>query len=393
MALGALISAYHEDDSGSLRALLPLSGRTLLEYQVRCAAAAGAAPVIALVDRVPQALQDAFERLRAEGVGVFPACDAHEAASRFEAGSTILVLADGIALPAALVAQIADEDEATVAIVPDDEAHAAFERIDGESRWAGIMAIDSELLRSTAQMLGDWDLQSTLLRRSVQEGALRVPVSAESQPVLVDGADQLADFQRGLLRGSRADRDDAVARFVLPMAEDFATERLMDSTLRADWMLWSAVALTLLSSVLFIAGWTRSGLAALLVSTPLDLVATRLAAIRLRPLAVRHLARQMLWPLAGLAMLSLGWADWRSGAGWGSLLASMCAAGFAQAAIIERATVPNDWEIWIFSRRNAIWLGLPFALFGAWTAFLIALLAYASVSFFLVQRINHFQGG
>ena len=70
MAVGALIGAYQEDDSGSLRALLPLSGRTLLEYQVRCAAAAGAAPIIVVVERVPQALQDAFERLRLDGVGI-----------------------------------------------------------------------------------------------------------------------------------------------------------------------------------------------------------------------------------------------------------------------------------------------------------------------------------
>ena len=46
MTVGALIGAYQEDDSGGLRALLPLAGRTLLEYQVRCASAAGAAPVV-----------------------------------------------------------------------------------------------------------------------------------------------------------------------------------------------------------------------------------------------------------------------------------------------------------------------------------------------------------
>ena len=40
MAVGALISAYQEDESGGLRALLPLAGRTLLDYQVRCAATA-----------------------------------------------------------------------------------------------------------------------------------------------------------------------------------------------------------------------------------------------------------------------------------------------------------------------------------------------------------------
>jgi len=58
MALGALIAAYMEDESGSLRALLPMAGRTLLEYQVRCAAAAGAAPIVVVgsidrIDRLP----------------------------------------------------------------------------------------------------------------------------------------------------------------------------------------------------------------------------------------------------------------------------------------------------------------------------------------------------
>src|SRR3982751_5325952 len=51
MALGALIGAYQEDDVGGLRALLPLAGRTLIEYQARCLAAAGAAPLIVLGGR------------------------------------------------------------------------------------------------------------------------------------------------------------------------------------------------------------------------------------------------------------------------------------------------------------------------------------------------------
>src|SRR3954449_12628175 len=108
LAVGALISAYFEDDSGGLRALLPLSGRTLIEYQVRCAAAAGAAPVIVVVERVPQALQDAFERLRLDGGGVLPVSDLAEAVSRFEAGSRILLIGDGIAPPAELVASLAE---------------------------------------------------------------------------------------------------------------------------------------------------------------------------------------------------------------------------------------------------------------------------------------------
>jgi NDP-sugar pyrophosphorylase family protein len=107
MALGALIGAYQEDDSGGLRALLPLAGRTLLEYQARCASAAGAAPIVIVVERVPQALQDAFERLRIDGIGVFPVSDVNEAVSRFETVSIILLNGDGVVPPVDLTARIA----------------------------------------------------------------------------------------------------------------------------------------------------------------------------------------------------------------------------------------------------------------------------------------------
>ena len=171
----ALIGAYQEDDSGALRALLPLAGRTLIEYQVRCAAAAGAAPIVVVVERVPQALQDAFERLRLDSIGVFAVSEINEAISRFEAGSSILLIADGIAPPVELVDWMAEQAEPAVAVVPDDEQHQAYERIDAGSRWAGVAMVDAQLLGSTAAMLGDWDLQSTLLRRAIQEGALQDP--------------------------------------------------------------------------------------------------------------------------------------------------------------------------------------------------------------------------
>src|SRR5690349_9141386 len=233
MAIGALIGAYQEDDSGGLRALLPLAGRTLIEYQVRCASAAAIAPIIIVVERVPQALQDAFERLRLDGIGVFPVTDVNEAVSRFEAGATILLIGDGIAPTVDLVTTVAAEPEPAVATVRDDQAHETFERIDGETRWAGVAVVDAHLLGSTAAMLGDWDLQSTLLRRAIQEGARRMPVAERSsEPLLAESAEQLAGFERNLVQASRGGRDDAASRYILPLAEDFATEQLMRTGVR-----------------------------------------------------------------------------------------------------------------------------------------------------------------
>ena len=390
MTVGALLGAYQEDDSGGLRALLPLAGRTLLEYQVRCVSAAGAAPIVVMVERVPQALQDVFERLRLDGVVVIPVSDVQDAVSRFEAGSMILMIGDGVAPPAELVAALAEEPEPAVATVPDKEPNAAFERIDGESRWAGVALVDTRNLGSTAAILGDWDLQSTLLRKTIQEGALRVPVSEGGAPLLVDRAEQLADFQRTMVAASRGARTDWASRYILPLVEEVVTERLMETAVRPAWLIWLALLFTLAGAVCFARGLLGAGLAFLILSTPLDIVASRLAALRLRPLPSRMLSRLALWPAAGIALLALAWWEARHVPGWGAIVTAVSTLAFAEAGRIEKALFPADSELWLLSRRNAIFAAIPFAIAGTWTAYLIALLVYAAVSFFIVQHVRHF---
>ena len=390
MAVGALIGAYQEDDGGALRALLPLAGRTLIEYQVRCAAAAGAAPIVVVVERVPQVLQDAFEGLRSDGIGVFPVSDIEETVSRFEAGSSVLMIGDGVAPPLKLVLALAEEPEPAVATVPDDEDHAHFERIDAESRWAGVALVDAQLLGSTAAMLGDWDVQSTLLRRSIQEGARRLPAADHGgEPLLAESADELAGFQRHLVQASRAEREDAASRYVLPVVEDFATKQLMHRSVPPAWLIGGALALTLAGAVCFTRGWLGAGLVLLLVAAPLDLIAGRLATLRLKPLSPRSLSQRALWPAAGIALLAIGLWEMRHGTGWGSFITAAAACAFAEAARVERSGMPPSGEMWLLSRRNVILLAIPFAITGQWTAYLMAVLLYAALSFFIVQRVRH----
>ncbi|MBA2466366.1 MAG: hypothetical protein H0V46_02020 [Sphingomonas sp.] len=389
MAVGALIGAYQENDAGELRALLPLAGQTLVEYQARCAAAAGAAPIVILVERVPPALHEALERLRGDGMGVIAVSDGVEAASRFEAGSLILLVGDGVAAPAELLAQLADEPEPAVATLPDDEAHDAYERIDANSRWAGVALVDGSTLGATAAMLGDWDLQSTLLRRALQEGALRVPVSSAGEPLLADSAEQLGGFERGLIAASRGARRDWASRFVLPFVEEFATERLLETPVRPQWLVWAALALTIAAAFSFTRGWMWPAMAMLVLATPLDLVARRLAALRLRPLPPRSLSRRLLWPAAALALLALGWRMTIHGPGGEALVTVLAAMAFAEAARIERGHSEIPGQHWLFSRRNAILGMVPFAIAGAWMAGLAALALYATTSFFFVQNWHH----
>jgi hypothetical protein len=327
--------------------------------------------------------------LRIDGIGAFPVSDVNEAVSRFEPGSMILLIGDGVVPSADLVARIAEDAEPVVATVPDDEEHHAFERVDAEARWAGIGLVDAQLLGSTAAMLGDWDLQSTLLRRALQEGATRVSVAGDGEPVLVESAEQLEGFQQAMIAGSRVARTDWASRYVLPPVEEFATARLLEARIRPAWLIWTSLVLTLGAAFAFFQGWPNLALVMLIVSTPLDLVAARLATLRLRPFRSRMLSRLALWPAAGIAMLALGWSEMRHTAGWGALICAIGAIAFAEASRIEKGTLAIPGDVWLFSRRNAIFAALPFALVGAWTGYLVAMAVYSAVSFYYTQHARH----
>ena len=389
MALGALIGAYQEDDSGGLTALLPLAGRTLVEYQVRCAAAAGASPIVVLVESIPLALNQAFERLRHEGVNLVLVSDGNEAATRFEAGELILVVGDGVAPPLELLTDLGDEEEAMVLTVPDDERHEGYERIDGASRWSGVALVEGRTLGATAAVLGDWDLPSTLLRRTLQAGARLRPTPEDLEPLLAHNPGDLELFDRSLIAKSRGPRTDLASRYVLPLIEDFATEKLMETRVRPDWLLHAALLLTLAAAFAFTRGWLWPAVGMLLLSTPLDLIARRLGMLRLRPLPADAVSQRLLWPASGLALLALGWWETRHGSGWGASITAIAALAFAEAYRIERTHTEIAMPGWLLSRRNAILALLLFALASAWTAYVIAILAYAGISFFFVQYLSH----
>ena len=389
MALGALIGAYQEDEAGGLRALLPLAGRTLVEYQARCAAAAGAAPIVIMVERVPMQLAAAFERLRAEGIPVIPVSDGSEAAARFEPGILILHMADGIAPVMPLVERLVAKEERAVVTVPDDEKHELFERIDNDHRWAGLALVDPSTLSSTAAMLGDWDLQSTLLRRTIQSGAELIPAGDAGTPFLAHSDAEPQAFDRHLLLASRRARRDWPSRYILPLLEEFATEQLMRTAVRPAWLVLAALLLTHAAALSFTRGWHWAAIAMLLLASPLDLVAERLAMLRLRPLPASLLSRRLLWPAGGLALLGLGWFQALHESGWGALVSALAAGAFAQALRIEAHGHQLPAEEWLFGWRQAIFVAVPFAIPGWWNGLLAALALYAAASFFIAQNWVH----
>lgn len=381
MALAALIGAYETSEEGGLRALVPLAGRPLADFQVRSLAAVGAAPIVLLGDEPPAALSQLVEQLRGEGLPVVLADGASAAAARFEADHGLILVSDGIAPDMADLLHLAEAGGPTILTVPDDERHERYERIDLESRWAGLARMTGEDVGSTAAMLGDWDLPSTLLRRAVQAGAAQRPSAVEGGPLLVDSAADGAQFSDRLLAASRAARVDWVARYVTVPIEEWATIKF--SGLRAKPTLVAALTPILVAGALLAFAIGQGLLAAflLLLSIPFDLVGRRIASLRLNPIAPGRAGEFATWPLflATMAALSLFVAS-KTGGYW-PFACGVGLVAIAHLGRVIRGLRPRvQGDQFLFRRRPASLFLLPFAIAGWWASGLLILGAYAFVS-------------
>lgn len=393
MALAALICAYHDapDAPGGLRATLPLAGRTLIERQARIAAQAGAGPIVILVERVPAELAAVIDRLRSEAVSVLIARSAGDAARAVSPGDRLLLVADGLIAEAAHISRLLATGGPALLTIADSGVDDRFERIDAETRWAGLALLDGASLHQTAAMLEDWDLQSTLLRRAVQSGArqLATPADAADVPlVIAERQSDLAVAQSRILDGSIGARDDWASRFLLAPLEASATRALMPTSLTPAWLYVGAGALTGVAAILFAGGWLLTGALLLVLATPLDGIAERLAALRLQGAAGASWPARLLPYLAGGALMTLSY-HLAKAAGWATLVLAIATIAFLFALFVETRQRRLPERVFFAERKGMSWLMLPFAIAGAWVTGLAVLGLYAAGSFFWAQHEVH----
>ncbi len=393
MSLAALICAYHDaaDPEEGLRATLPLAGRTVVERQARLAASAGAASVVILIERLPAELAAAIDRLRSEGISPIVARTVDEAAEAVQAADRVLLMGDGVVADPAQVMRLVKGGDAAVLTIPDQGADDRYERIDSQSRWAGLALVDGELLHRTAAKLQDWDLQSTLLRRAVQSGARQLAVRGDEGSLrltIAERAEDLSEAETRIVEGASGDRADWASRYLLSPIEHSLTNALMPTSITPDWLYLLAATLTGLAVPLFVDGWLWIGGIFLLLATPLDGVADRLAALRMQRGGRRGWARAALPYLGGAGLGALAWSL-SATSGWGTIALAAATIAFMIALRTEKQAVAIPGRLFLAERKGMTWTMLPFAVTGSWVAGLGVLAAYAAGSLYWAQRHAH----
>lgn len=391
MPLAALIAAQDQTDIGDgLRATLPLAGRTLIEHQAGLAIAAGAAHVVVLVERVPAVLAQAVDRLRRQGARIEIARSVADAVDRFHPSERIMLVADGAVAAQGAVDALGQADGTALLALPDNQDTAEFERIDATERWAGFALLDKASLEATAQMLGDWDLTSTLLRRLVQGDAVRIDALNPSgerplaPPVLAIGPAAIGPIEGGLMRRADPGEGNWVELYLHRLVAAPLIGPLIGRQVDQRIVAYAAVGIAWLGALL--AGFTLFWGAALLLplAAAIASAAQRMARIwggsaeanRLVTLARHAGALAVLVLLARLLVDEGGW-------GWG-LVAALLPAALAGAAALEAivaAIRPTPTPRWSASADALVWVAPALAVVGGWRWMLAALTAYAGLSF------------
>ena len=388
MPLIALLAAAPEVP---LEAPLTVVGRPVLDRQVRQARHAGATRVLVL----------------GEPLGFGEAVPGPVAAAALIADEDlVLVLAPGLVADERIVAAVIAAAPA-LATWPE----RGVERIDAAAMSAGIAVYPGALVRQVAATLGEWDLQSTLLRAALAEpGIARIdlaalPLYAPARrrevpltwlvPETVEAAAQatttvIKAAQKGIL--------DWPARFLHPPIEDGLVRLLGPTPITPNMVTIFVAVLSLVAGVAFAYGWLWTGLVLALISGPLDGVDGKLARARIEFSKwgdLEHVLDKIAeygWylALAGHFAVTQGHAPWLVAAliilfALAEALGGEFFRRFSGAQLDDAGSFERRFRL-VSGRRNTFfWTLVPFAAFGAWYAGFVMIAVYAVATFFVMQ--------
>lgn len=285
MRLVALLSARESGhdlrELGMALGRIRFGGQAPIEYQARQALAAGAEALILSFDVPTGELAQVADRLARESdVPVILASDGPSIARQLGSDDRVLMIAERIILPQDALGRLIEAGPPAMLVTPTTPVTEQFERIDGQHVWAGAALLPARMVLDTLDMLGEWDLVLTLLRRLVQGEAHRVELSpdlaAAGQLVLLTDqgqADRALDAlsARRALAGRALDTISALSGLIeRPLVTELVRRQVDSAHLR---LASGVLALGAIAAVTV--GWPIVGiLAAMLGETALGLAST-----------------------------------------------------------------------------------------------------------------------
>ena len=156
--------------------LTPLFGRPMIHHMIKALQRVGITQFCVGVDTVPGALLSYRDEVAKEGLELRFVREPSAMAPLLAADTRALVLRADTILDAALVDRALQHNGPLVATVEERSENQMFERIDLNSRWAGMAILDRSSIEALTKMPEGWDMASALLRQGLQDNVTLWPV-------------------------------------------------------------------------------------------------------------------------------------------------------------------------------------------------------------------------
>ena len=374
MLAGLIFATEDADDrAGVLAATLPFGGLTLIEFQARLLAAAGATQIVLVVARMTPELLGAISRIGRRGVAVDAVRTAVEAVDKLHPLARVLVVGDGVVTTGDVVQSLAIAPQDTLLVT--DQGDARYERVGAQAAWAGLAVLDGKRVGEVAAMPRDYDFQSTLLRVAAQAGADQVRLDLHMAPghSIERSAQALARRGNGTVAGLVAKPMRWADRFLLHPLIGVALPLLMARAVPTVGVLAGAVAVALAGAGTIFFGHPAIGMAIACVAVAVASISAALAWVRDEAQLAR-VADYATPAIAAVAALLIGYGSDRPA---GPILATgLIVAG----SLLERAAPSAHQRLLWASPAAYPLILLPLLIAGEPLVALAAAALYAAAS-------------
>ncbi len=172
--LSAAIST--EDNASGSIALALAAGETILAHQISALRRIGISRFLIEVDTVPGALITLADKIKQDGCAVDFIRSAQDLQSKLDFETTLLVYAEGVFVAPELISSVLVKSGSFIATVDGRDENATFERMDLNTRWAGLALFGQETIAALASLPDGWSISSSLLRQAMQDGVPMRPI-------------------------------------------------------------------------------------------------------------------------------------------------------------------------------------------------------------------------
>lgn len=156
--------------------LTPLFGQPMIHHTIKALQRVGITQFCVGVDTVPGALLSYRDEVAKEGIDLRFVREPSAMAPLLVADTRALVLRGDTIWDANLIDRALRHNGPLIATVEERSENQVFERIDLNSRWAGMAILDRNSLAALTQLPEGWDMASALLRQAMQDNIALWPL-------------------------------------------------------------------------------------------------------------------------------------------------------------------------------------------------------------------------